>query len=359
VSYPTVPNQRAEEKQRHRDIIRRMRDGYDGRRGGIASGNAARGTIRFDELVAADNRDDAKRLGLLNDDELNSEDEEEGGDGKGKKKGDEEDDDEAVQLDKMLKERYLNKEEEDAIEENFTDDEDSGDEADKAEKNNGHDDDEDREQDRLAKHFAKRARRNRILEEFTGDSQFSRSRLIDEDVTMQQDLKTMKTSLCRKRSMEGSNLDLKENNCSSKKTKGTSADKNSDAPKATSSFLSHEGSLSVALMASRRTMSRKRKTTFLSGMQQRSSSSRNNHSSTSSSSKSVSLNHVVFMAGDNSQSATAGVSQLDSASSSSQHSFLGAVKSSSRGHSKSRNGSKNVSRGSSLWSKVCSKNFRA
>lgn len=58
--------------------------------------------------------------------------------------------------------------------------------------NDGDDDNEDREQDRMAKHFAKRARRNRILEEFTGDSEFSRSRLIDEDVTMQQDLRTMK-----------------------------------------------------------------------------------------------------------------------------------------------------------------------
>lgn len=55
-------------------------------------------------------------------------------------------------------------------------------------------DDEEREQDRMAKHFAKRARRNRILEEYEGDSQFSRSRLIDEDVTMQMDLKTMKVN---------------------------------------------------------------------------------------------------------------------------------------------------------------------
>lgn len=54
------------------------------------------------------------------------------------------------------------------------------------------DDDDNREQDRLAKYFEKRARRNRILEEFEGDTQFSRSRLIDEDVSMQQDLKTMK-----------------------------------------------------------------------------------------------------------------------------------------------------------------------
>lgn len=59
------------------------------------------------------------------------------------------------------------------------------------------DDDDNREQDRLAKYFEKRARRNRILEEFEGDTQFSRSRLIDEDVSMQQDLKTMKVIMHR------------------------------------------------------------------------------------------------------------------------------------------------------------------
>ena len=35
---------------------------------------------------------------------------------------------------------------------------------------------------------------NRILEAFEGDSQFTRSRLIDEDETLQNDLKTMKVS---------------------------------------------------------------------------------------------------------------------------------------------------------------------
>lgn len=171
----------------------------------------------------------------------------------------------------------------------------------------------------------------------------------------------LQTSFCRKRSIEGSNLlDSKENNCASKKNKSitTSVDNSSDnAPnKPTSSFLSHEGSLSVALMASRRgTASRKRKTTFLSGMKQQSKKGSFSRSS-SSSSKSVSLNHVVFgMAGDNSQSAAA-VSQLDSTASNSR-SFLGNVKSSSRGgQSKSRASKRS---GSSLWSKVCSKNFRA
>lgn len=109
-----------EEKERHKEIMRRMREGYDGRRGGIASGGA-RGVHRFDQLVAADNREDAKRLGLLNEDEMDSDDENENGEPKAKK--DSEDDDEAALLDKMLKERFLNRDEEDVFEENFSDSE--------------------------------------------------------------------------------------------------------------------------------------------------------------------------------------------------------------------------------------------
>merc|ERR1711966_551053 len=116
------------------------------------------------------------------------------------------------------------------------DDEESEDEA--VEQAHG-DDEEDNEQDRLAKCFAKRARRNRILEEYGGDSQFSRSRLIDEDETMQQDLKSIKKSFCRKRS----NLDEKENNGISKKPKGSSQSSDETAPGPSSSFLSHGGSL--------------------------------------------------------------------------------------------------------------------
>lgn len=329
--------EQAEEKERHKEIIRRMREGYDGRRGGIASGaGGARGMHRFDQLVAADNRDDAKRLGLLNDDELNSDDENDG-DGKDKTTVDEEED-EAALLDKMLKERFLNREEE-VMDEEFTDDEESEDEVDGTEQQDGDDNDE-REQERLAKHFAKRARRNRILEEYAGDSQFSRSRLMDEDVTMQQDLKTIKTSFCRKRST--SNLDSKENNGSSKKYRSISAnDKSADgASKTTTS-----NSLSVALLASRNSaVSHKRKTTFLSG---RSFSRSLSSSSSSSSSKSVSLNHVVFMAGgDGSQTAN---SQLHSTSSGLLPRGLA---------NKSGKVTKNNVPGGSLWSKVCSKNFR-
>jgi hypothetical protein len=54
--------------------------------------------------VAADNRDDAKRLGLLNDDELDSDDDGEKGDS-----NDDEIDDENALLDKMLKDRFLHR----------------------------------------------------------------------------------------------------------------------------------------------------------------------------------------------------------------------------------------------------------
>lgn len=90
-----------------------------------------------------------------------------------------------------MKERIKGRQEQ--LEENFTDDESEDELEVTGENKDGNDEDGDeREQERLAKHFEKRARRNRALDMFEGDSQFSRSRLIDEDVSMKQDLKTMK-----------------------------------------------------------------------------------------------------------------------------------------------------------------------
>lgn len=89
--------EQAEEKARHKEMIQRMKDGYDGRRGGIVGSAGARGTVRFDQLVAAEGREDAKRLGLLHDGELDSEDEE-GGGLEDKKKDDDEEEDEAALL---------------------------------------------------------------------------------------------------------------------------------------------------------------------------------------------------------------------------------------------------------------------
>lgn len=58
------------------EVMRRVKEGYDGRRGGLNYG--ARGRLRLDQLVGADkkSRREAKRLGLLNSDEEASEDEE-------------------------------------------------------------------------------------------------------------------------------------------------------------------------------------------------------------------------------------------------------------------------------------------
>jgi len=140
--------QQKEEKMRHKEVLRRIREGYDGKRGGVAGGTSARGNIRFDELVAADNKDDAKRLGLLNDDELDSEDEIGQGD------GDEEVEDEQVLLDRMLKERHVNGVS--VPQENFSDSEDESDnEQDEDSKQNIEEDDDDKEQERLAKRFAR------------------------------------------------------------------------------------------------------------------------------------------------------------------------------------------------------------
>jgi hypothetical protein len=111
--------EKKEEKERHKEMLRRMRDGYDGRRGGIAGGGAgARGINRFDELVSADNKEDSKRLGLLNDDELDGDDEE------GEKpKAIDEEDDEAALLDTMLKDRFLDRSSTDQDAELFSDEE--------------------------------------------------------------------------------------------------------------------------------------------------------------------------------------------------------------------------------------------
>jgi hypothetical protein len=94
-----------EEKLRHKEIIRTMRDGYDGRRGGIATiAGTARGNLAFDQLVAADNKNGAKNLGLSNEDEFDNED-----DDNAEATEDGEIEDEADLIDKILKDRYLNR----------------------------------------------------------------------------------------------------------------------------------------------------------------------------------------------------------------------------------------------------------
>jgi hypothetical protein len=186
---------RKEEKERHKEMIRRMRDGYDGRRGGIAGGGAgARGIHRFDQLVAADNREDAKRLGLLNDDEDDSD--QEGGD----KADADDEDDEALLLDKMLKDRFLHRSSVED-EENFSDDEaeqENEDEEGGGDGDGAEDNIEDKEQDLLAKRFAKRARMQRLLDAHGHDEEFSQAKLIDDDAAMKLELQKMKVRLTRR-----------------------------------------------------------------------------------------------------------------------------------------------------------------
>jgi hypothetical protein len=178
-----------EEKERHKDMMRRMREGYDGRRGGIAGGGAgARGVHRFDELVAADNREDAKRLGLLNDDELDSDD-----DG-GEKPDNDEEDDEAAYLDKMLKDRFLHRSSVD-LEENFSEDEQEEEENSAVGNGKNDDDIEEMEQARMAKRFTKRARMQRLIETHGHEEEFSQLKLMDEDTTLKEELQKIKVCM--------------------------------------------------------------------------------------------------------------------------------------------------------------------
>jgi len=113
--------ERKEDMERMKEIKRRVREGYDGRREGIAGGiSSARGVHRFDQLVAAEGFEEAKRLGIQNDDESENED----GSEKGINESQGEIDDEAVLIDKAIKERHLKNQ---ALPETFSDEEDNDD----------------------------------------------------------------------------------------------------------------------------------------------------------------------------------------------------------------------------------------
>eukprot|EP00550_Attheya_septentrionalis_P013169 CAMPEP_0198305260 /NCGR_PEP_ID=MMETSP1449-20131203/57818_1 /TAXON_ID=420275 /ORGANISM="Attheya septentrionalis, Strain CCMP2084" /LENGTH=1320 /DNA_ID=CAMNT_0044007793 /DNA_START=191 /DNA_END=4150 /DNA_ORIENTATION=- len=293
-----------EEKDRHKEIMRRMREGYDGRRGGIAGGGTQRGVHRFDELVAADNRDDAKRLGLLNDDELDSDDEEKEF-GEGENKPDEEEDETAL-LDKMLKDRFL-KRDEGLPEEQFSDDDDNDNEEDHENGAKKEEDEEDKEQERLAKRFAKRARMQRLLEMHSGDGEFSQSRLIDEDQTMKQDLMKIKSVIHgKKRQISSSSLNMSSSSSLGVLSNGDSQEEGSQKKQkieATGGFFGSDsnafgtGCLPIALRASRGN-SKKRKTSFLGGK----NSSNSAKNLTNKNTTSALSHHVLFQMGESRQS---------------------------------------------------------
>ena len=180
----------AEEKKAHKEMMRRMKEGYDGRRHGTAG--AARGGLDWNTLVAADGKKDAKRLGLLNSDEEDSDDEKDGSES--------EEEDELALLDRVLKERHnprnqlahqLASDSEESSDEESDAEGDADEEADKAQA---------REEERLAKRIAKRAKMQRVLAEFGGEFSQSQSQSMlclpedDEDEMMKKDLSMIKTS---------------------------------------------------------------------------------------------------------------------------------------------------------------------
>lgn len=309
-----------EENARHKEIIRRMREGYDGKRGGIAGGGEARGNLRFDQLVAADNRDDARRLGLLNDDELDSDAENNVANAVDEIE-DEED------LDKILKDRYLNRTE--IPEEEFSDSDQDEEEDDIDAKDSGVEyDEDDKEQQRLAKRFARRARMNRLLELHGDDEEFSQIRLIDQDQSMQLELKSIKNVHSKRRDTSISSFSLLGENSS---TLGFPKRQTSSNGPLSSKYLSSTSSLALAM-----NRSRKRKASFLGTA---------SNGKATSKTPTLSLGHVVF--GGDSQPPI-------SSRSASLPVLKNSVSSIPCKRSKSDSGSKNSS---SLWSRVAAAGF--
>jgi len=286
-----------EEKERHKEMLRRMREGYDGRRGGIAGGGVgARGVHRFDQLVAADNREDAKRLGLLNDDEMESDDEEKAnGDNK------DEEEDETALLDKMLKDRFLHRSNVDLGEDFSDSDEDDQRAENKETGDDQSDDEEERTQERLAKRFAKRARMQRLEEIYSESQEFSQQRLIDEDKSMKMELQSMKNGLVRKRSVSNSRSSFSDQSTANSQLK-----RQRSGGSFGGSFMDKGGSLSVALRASR---TGKQRTSFLGGAK-----AGDGKGAGAQFRRSVSLNHAVFQNSD-SRSISKGISNLKRANS--------------------------------------------
>ena len=228
----------------------------------------------------------------------------------------------------------------------------------------GSDAEEDREQERLAKRFAKRARMQRLLENHGGDEEFSQARLIDEDETMQKDLKSMKNALSRKRRQISSSSTLGSSSrlgggdgdsqdVTSKKQRrdSSSGDENSGtAPSSQKSAFSNCGSLSIALRANK--AAGKRKSSFLNGGNGKNPAL--SRSSSATASKTVSLSHVLFQTGEVSQSSQLLRSSSVGASSLSR----GAGSRSGFGPLSNKRAKTTGSSSQSLWSAVTTNSFQ-
>uniref|UniRef100_A0AAV1TH72 DNA replication checkpoint mediator MRC1 domain-containing protein n=1 Tax=Peronospora matthiolae TaxID=2874970 RepID=A0AAV1TH72_9STRA len=162
------------DRQQVKEVMRNVKEGFGRNRrafSGLPSGSGARGRFNLDELVAADgSRFEAARLGLLESDEELSEDD----DGKKKKKAkvngiseeeeeEEEEIDEEADMERMLRERFLNQ-----PKIYMTSSESGSDEEEEDAKNSGSDgddieSDEERERQQM-KLFSERARINRRMQ---------------------------------------------------------------------------------------------------------------------------------------------------------------------------------------------------
>lgn len=164
-----------QDRQQVKEVMRNVKEGFGRNRRAFSAGlhgAEARGRFNLDELVAADGKLEAARLGLLESDEELSDGEADGKKAKKKKKnGDDEDEeeeddeeDEEAEMERMLRERFLNQPKI-YITSSESENEDDGDAADAkgAADDNDAESDEERERQQM-KLFSERARINRRMQ---------------------------------------------------------------------------------------------------------------------------------------------------------------------------------------------------
>lgn len=226
------------------------------------------------------------------------------------------------------------------------------------------DDTDEKEQDRLAKQFSRRARMQRLIEQHGEDEEFSQLRLIDEDETTRLELKMMKVrtsirrihvcsivlpcsspalpSLLQSVSRKSRDISTSTSSRSASRSGSDSQEGSAFFATATSSKRSCSlalgtSSLSLALQASR--ASKKKKTSFLGGVGSSKEMSTSVH-------KCLSMGHVVFNKGGDSQLSKGGQQSFS-------RSNLG---SSSRQKEKRKR--ETMQKSTSLWSAVSANGFK-
>ena len=149
----------------------------------------------------------------------------------------------------------------------------------------------------MAKRFAKRARMQRLEEQYGDSQEFSQQRLIDEDISMKEELSNMRCGLVRRSSSLSRHSSQSSDTNSSLGPLSRKRQRNAELSSSTSgggSFLQKtSGSLSIALRASKK---QKRKSSFLGG------SKAVDGKEMSGVYKTVQLGHVIFNSQTTSQS---------------------------------------------------------